>query len=59
MFKSRRINLHWADMNMAEMELEKLILHYSQSNRADGKSPKTIAWYGDADHFYPVSNCHR
>ncbi|MFC2024650.1 phage integrase SAM-like domain-containing protein [Chloroflexota bacterium] len=45
MLKDRRRNIHWVDINMAELELEKLILHYSQSNRADGKSPKTISWY--------------
>jgi len=30
---------------MAELELEKLILHFEQSNKAEGKSPKTITWY--------------
>ena len=43
--KSRRQNLHWGDLNMAELELEKLILHFEQSNKAEGKSPKTITWY--------------
>jgi site-specific recombinase XerD len=35
----------WADINMAELELDKLILHFAQSNKAEGKSPKTIGWY--------------
>ena len=30
---------------MTELELEKLILHLEQSNRAEGKSPKTVSWY--------------
>jgi len=28
MFKGRRRNLHWGDLNMAELELDKLILHF-------------------------------
>jgi site-specific recombinase XerD len=32
---------------MAELELRKLILHYAQSNKAEGKSPKTISWYSE------------
>jgi site-specific recombinase XerD len=43
--KGRRRNLHWGDLNMAELELEKLLLHFEQSNKAEGKSPKTITWY--------------
>ena len=38
-------NLKWADINMAELDLTKLISHFSQSNRAEGKSPKTVSWY--------------
>jgi hypothetical protein len=45
MFKGRRRNLHWGGLNMAELELDKLILHFEQSNKAEGKSPKTITWY--------------
>jgi site-specific recombinase XerD len=33
------------DINMAELELNKLILHFAQSNKAESKSPKTIGWY--------------
>lgn len=43
--KSRRRNLRWVDLNMSELELDKLILHFAQSNKAEGKSPKTIDWY--------------
>ncbi|MFC1931224.1 tyrosine-type recombinase/integrase [Chloroflexota bacterium] len=49
---SRRRNLRWMDIDMAELDLEKLVLHFSQSNKAEGKSPKTIAWYGDMLHDY-------
>ena len=45
MFEGRRRNLHWGDLDMAELELDKLILHFAQSNKAEGKSPKTISWY--------------
>jgi hypothetical protein len=43
--KSRGRNLRWGDIDMTELELNKLILHFEQSNRAEGKSPKTISWY--------------
>jgi hypothetical protein len=42
---TRRINLRWHDINMGDFELEKLVQHFAQSNRAEGKSPKTISWY--------------
>lgn len=32
---------------MTELDLEKLITHFAHSNKAEGKSPKTISWYGD------------
>ncbi len=41
----RRISLKWSDINMAELDLTKLISHFAQSNKADGKSPKTVSWY--------------
>jgi site-specific recombinase XerD len=47
MFQSRKRNLKWCDINMGDFELEKLVMHFAQSNRAEGKSPKTIAWYSD------------
>lgn len=45
MFETRRRNLRWTDIDMAELELKKLVSHFAQSNKAEGKSPKTIAWY--------------
>jgi len=47
MFQSRRRNLDWVGLNMSEVELDKLIPHFAQSNKAEGKSPRTIAWYSD------------
>ena len=43
--KSRRRNLHWANIEMSDLDLKKLVNHFGQSNKAEGKSPKTIAWY--------------
>ncbi len=43
MVRDKRRNLKWVDIDMADMQLNKLIIHFAQSNRAEGKSPKTIA----------------
>ena len=40
-----KINTHWEDIDMAHLGLEKLLLHFEQSNKAEGKSPKTVIWY--------------
>jgi hypothetical protein len=40
-----KVNLGWGDINMAELEMRKLILHFRQSNKAEGKSPKRVTWY--------------
>ncbi|MFC1892849.1 tyrosine-type recombinase/integrase [Chloroflexota bacterium] len=32
---------------MAKVKLDKLIVHFAQSNKAEGKSPKTISWYSE------------
>lgn len=45
--KPRRLNLKWTDMDMSGLDLVKLISHFGQSNRAEGKSPKTVSWYGE------------
>jgi len=45
MVQSRRRNLRWTDIDMAELNLEKLVSHFGQSNKAEGKSLKTITWY--------------
>jgi len=50
--KSRRRNLQWADIEMSELDLGKLKNHFGQSNKAEGKSPKTIAWYREMLHDY-------
>jgi site-specific recombinase XerD len=43
----RKRNFKWVDIDMAKVELNKLILHFAQSNKAEGKSPRTITWYSD------------
>jgi len=45
MFKVKRVNLNWEDIDMADFELDKLIRHFEQSNKAEGKSSKTVTWY--------------
>jgi site-specific recombinase XerD len=45
--KVRTVNLRWNDINMSELDLHKLILHYEQSNKAEGKSPATVTWYSE------------
>jgi site-specific recombinase XerD len=47
MLRIRHRNLRWTDINMADLELDKLILHFAQSNKAEGKSSRTIAWYSE------------
>jgi len=42
---AEKVTLNWGDINMTELELGKLILHFEQSNKAEGKSPKTVTWY--------------
>ena len=32
---------------MANVSLEKLLLHFSQCMKSDGKSPATITWYNE------------
>jgi site-specific recombinase XerD len=43
----RRTIRKWGDMDMAELDLVKLISHFAQSNKAEGKSPKTVSWYSE------------
>ena len=43
----RKRNLRWVDIDMAEVKLNKLVVHFAQSNKAEGKSPKTISWYSE------------
>jgi integrase/recombinase XerC len=43
--KTRSRNVRWEDLNMGEIQLQKLILHFAQANKAEGKSPKTVTWY--------------
>jgi len=45
MMKIRRRNLKWTEISMANLDLNTLISHFAQSNKAEGKSPKTVSWY--------------
>ena len=45
MLKGRHRIKQWGDLNMAELDLQKLITHFAQSNQAEGKSKKTSSWY--------------
>ena len=45
MIERKRKNFKWTDLNMSNLDLNKLIIHFAQSNKADGKSPKTESWY--------------
>ncbi len=47
MLKTGNKTIRWSDINMAEIDLDKLVLHFSQCMRAEGKSSKTITWYGE------------
>jgi len=42
----------WSDIDMSQLELPNLILHFAQSNKADGKSPKTVSWYSEMLNCY-------
>ena len=43
--KSRRRNLRWGDIDMGTVELSKLLKHFNQCLKAEGKSSKTVSWY--------------
>jgi hypothetical protein len=38
----KRRNLTWGDIDMAKVELDNLIIHFAQSNKAEGKPLKTV-----------------
>jgi integrase/recombinase XerC/integrase/recombinase XerD len=50
--KGRRRNLQWMDIEMSELDMKNLVNHFGQSNKAEGKSLKTIAWYGEMLHDF-------
>ncbi len=45
MARAEKCNIRWTDIDMPELELIELILHFAQFNEAEAKSPKTIGWY--------------
>jgi integrase/recombinase XerD len=46
MLKVKR-NLGWTDIDMSAVELDKLLKHFTQCLKSEGKSLKTISWYGE------------
>jgi integrase/recombinase XerC/integrase/recombinase XerD len=40
-------NLKWVDIDMTKVKLDKLIVHFAQTNKAEGRSKKTISWYSE------------
>ncbi len=34
-------------MDMSQLDLSNLIVHFAQSNKVEGKSPKTVSWYSE------------
>ena len=52
MMALRTRNKRWSDIDMSQLELSNLILHFAQSNKADGKSPKTVSWYSEMLNRY-------
>mgnify|MGYP003392807215 CR=1 FL=1 len=47
MLEPRKRNVRWVDIDMAEIILDKLVIQFSHSNKAEGKSPRTISWYSE------------
>lgn len=47
MLNIKHNKLNWSDINMAEINLDKLVLHFCQCMKAEGKSPATITWYSE------------
>jgi site-specific recombinase XerD len=45
MLKVKRRNFKWADIDMSDIELDKLVVHFTQCMKAEGKSAKTVSWY--------------
>jgi len=54
-----KVTLNWGDINMANLELEKLILHFEQSNKAEGKSSKTVPGTPKCSMTLPSLSCQR
>ena len=45
MVKVESKKLNWADINMAKVDLNKLVLHFCQCMKSEGKSSATTFWY--------------
>jgi hypothetical protein len=60
MLKVVKLNPKWSKINMAELDLVKLIAHFAHSNTAEGKSPKTVSWYTKmlSEIALTIQKCH-
>jgi len=47
MMKVGKRNVRWSDIDMSQLDLSNLIVHFAQSNKVEGKSPKTVSWYSE------------
>lgn len=45
-------NTRWETMDKTNIPLAKLIDYFETYNRSEGKSPKTVTWYGEALHMF-------
>jgi len=59
MMRTKQDNLSWMDIDMDDVSLEKLLLHFSQCMKSDGKSPATIIWYKEMiPRFFSFVDTH-
>ena len=48
----RAKNRRWQELEKGNVPLEKLARHFEAYNRSEGKSPRTIEWYGRVLRFF-------
>ena len=49
---SIRQNARWEDMEKGNIDLYRLIKHFGNFNRSEGKSPSTLEWYTYVLEFF-------
>jgi site-specific recombinase XerD len=47
MLKTERLKRKWDHIDMADIQLDKLALHFAHAKKAEGRSLATVAWYGE------------
>jgi site-specific recombinase XerD len=59
MLVNSKRNIRWDDIDMASIELNRLVMHFSQCKKAEGKSEKTTSWYQERlSGFVKYLNTH-